>query len=161
MSQRQDCCRRCCCCRCSVTESCLTFCDPMNCSTPGFLVLHYLPEFAQIHVHWVSDAILPSHLPSSPSPPVLNLSQHESLSFPMSRFFPSNSQSIGVSASASVLPVNTQDLFSLGLSDLISLESQGLSRVFSNTTVQKHQFFGTQPSLWSNSHIRTWLLEKS
>ena len=81
-------------------------------------------------------------------------------SFPLSQFFTSGGQSIGVSASASVLPINIQDWFPLGLNGWISLQSTGLSRVFSNTTVQKHQFFGTQPSLWSNSHIHTWLLEK-
>ena len=81
-------------------------------------------------------------------------------SFPISQFFASGGQSIWVSASASVLPMNIQDWFPLGLTGLISLQSKGLSRVFSNTTVQKHQFFGTQPSLWSNSHIHTWLLEK-
>ena len=70
------------------------------------------------------------------------------------------SQSIGASASSSVLPMNIQDWFPLGLTGLISWQSQELSRVFSNTTVQKHQFFGIQPSLWSNSHIHTWLLEK-
>ena len=82
-------------------------------------------------------------------------------SFPMSQFFPSGGQNIGVSALASVLPMNIQDWFPLGLISLISFQSKGLSRVFSNTTVQKHQFFGTQLSLWSNSHICTWLLEKS
>ena len=81
-------------------------------------------------------------------------------SFPMSQFFTSGSQSIGASASASVLPMNIQDWFPLGWTGWISLQSKGLSRVFSNTTVQKHQFFGTQLSLWSNSHIPTWLLEK-
>ena len=79
-------------------------------------------------------------------------------SFPMSQFFTSGGQSIGASASASVLPVNIQDWFPLGLTGWIS--SKGLSRVFSNITVQKHQFFGTQLALWSNSHIHTWLLEK-
>ena len=74
---------------------------------------------------------------------------------------PSHNQSIGVSGSASVLPVNIQDWFPLGLTGCISLQSKTLSRVFSNTTVQKHQFFGAQLSLWSNSHIHTWLLEKS
>ena len=78
-------------------------------------------------------------------------------SFPMRRFFASGGQSIG--ASASVLPMNTQDWFPLGLTGLILL-SQGLSRVFSNTTIQKHQFFSPQPSFWSNSHTHTWLLEK-
>ena len=81
-------------------------------------------------------------------------------SFPMSQFFASGGQSIGVSASASVVPMNIQDWFPLGLTDLISLLSKGLSRIFSNTTVQKHQFFSAQLSLWSNSHIHTWLLEK-
>ena len=75
-------------------------------------------------------------------------------------FFTSGGQSIGVSALASVLPMNIQDWFPLGLTGLISLQSKGLSKVFSNTTVQKHQFFHTQFSLWSNSHIHAWLLEK-
>ena len=81
-------------------------------------------------------------------------------SFPVNRLLASGSQSTGASASASVLPMNIHDWFPLGLTGLISLLLKGLSRVFSNTTVQKHQFFGTQPSLWSNSHVRAWLLEK-
>ena len=81
-------------------------------------------------------------------------------SFPMSQFLASGGQSIGASASASVLPMNIQDWFPLGWTGQISLQSKGLSRVFSNTTVQKHQFFSTQPSLWRNSHIHTWLLKK-
>ena len=81
-------------------------------------------------------------------------------SFKMSQFFASGGQSIGVSASASVLPMNIQDRFPLGLTYLISLQSKGLSRVFSSTTVQKHQFFGTHLSLWSNSYIHTRLVEK-
>ena len=76
-------------------------------------------------------------------------------SFPVSRLFTWGGQSIRASASASVLPMNIQGWFPLGLSGFISLLSKGLSRVFSNTTVSKHQFFGTQPSLWSNSHIHT------
>ena len=76
------------------------------------------------------------------------------------QFFASNGQSMGASTSSSVFPMNIQDWFPLGLTGLISLQSKGLPRVFSNTTVQKHQFFGTQLSLWSNSHIHTWLLEK-
>ena len=80
-------------------------------------------------------------------------------SFPVSQFFISGGQSIGVSASASVLPMNIQDWFPWGLTGWISLKSKGLSRVFSNTTVQKHQFFGAQLSSQSNSHIHTWLLE--
>ena len=82
-------------------------------------------------------------------------------SFPMSQLFTSGGQSIGLSASASVLPVNIQDWFPLGWPGWISLQSKGLSRVFSNTTVQKHQFFSAQLSSQSNSHIHTWLLEKS
>ena len=81
-------------------------------------------------------------------------------SFPMSWLFPSSDQSIWASASASVLPMNIQGWFPLGLTGLISLQSKGLSSIFSNTTIQKHQFFGTQLSLWSSSHIHTWLLEK-
>ena len=81
-------------------------------------------------------------------------------SFPVSQLFASVSQRIGVSASTSVLPMNTQD-WSLGWTGWISLQSEGLSRVFSNTTVQKHKFLGAQLSLWSNSHIHTWLLEKT
>jgi len=79
-----------------------------------------------------------------------------SWSFPVSQFFASSGQSIRVSVSASVLPVNIQDWFPLGWTGWISLQSKGLSRVFSNTTVQKHQFFGAQIPLWSKSHIRTW-----
>ena len=81
-------------------------------------------------------------------------------SFPLSQLFTSGGQSIGVSASASVLPMNIQDWSPLGLTGWISLQSKGLSRVFSNTIVQKHQFFSAQLSLWSNSHNHTWLLEK-
>ena len=81
-------------------------------------------------------------------------------SFPRSQFFPSGGQRMGVSASALVLPVNIQDWFTLGWTDWISLQSKGLSRVFSNTRVQKYQFFRAQPSLWFNSHIYTWPLEK-
>ena len=84
-----------------------------------------------------------------------------SRSFPMSQFFTSGGQSVGVSASASVLPINIQDWLPLGLTVLISLVFKGLSRViFSSITVWKHQFFGAQLSLWSNSHIHTWLLKK-
>ena len=80
--------------------------------------------------------------------------------FQMSQLFISGGQSIGASVSASVLPMNIQSWFPIGWTGLISLQSQGLSRVFSSITIQKHHFFGTQPSLWSNSHICTWLLEK-
>ena len=139
----------------SVAQSCPTLCNPMNRSTPGLPVHHQLPEPTQTHVHWVSDAIQPSHpLSSLQSFPV-------SESFLRSQFFTSGSRSIAVSASASVLPMNIQGWFPLGLTGLISLLSKGLSRVFSCTIVWKHQFFGTQLSWWSNSHIHTWLLERS
>ena len=81
-------------------------------------------------------------------------------SFTMSQFFTSGGQSIGVSASVSVLPMSIQDWYTLGWTGLIFLQSKGLSRVFSNTTVQKHKFFNAQLYLWFNSHIHTWLLEK-
>ena len=145
-------------CCCSVIQLCPALCHPLDWSTPGFPVLHHLLEFAQTDVHWVGDAIQPSHPLSSPFPPAFNLSQHQS--FPMSWLFASGGQSTGASASAPVLPMNIQDWFPLRLTGLISLQSKGLSRVSSNTTVQKHQSFSTQPSLRSNSHIHTWLLEK-
>ena len=94
-----------CCCCCSVTKFCPTLCNPIKCSTPGFPVLHCLPEFAQTHIHWVSGAIQPSHPLLPPSPPALNLPA--SGYFPMSWLFASRDQRIG--ASASVLPMNTQD----------------------------------------------------
>ena len=80
-------------------------------------------------------------------------------SFPMTRLFTSGGQSIGASALAPVLPMNIQGWFPLGLTSLTSLQSKRLSRVFPSTTIQKHQFFGALSSLWSNSHIHTWLLE--
>ena len=141
----------------SVTQSCPTLYDHMECSMAGFLDHHQHPELAQTHVHRVSDAIQPSYPLLSPSPPVFKISQHQRFA---SEFFASGGQSIGASASASVLPINIQDWFPLGLTDLISFQSKRLSRVFSNTTIQKHQFFATQLSLWSNSHIHTQLLEK-
>ena len=134
----------------SVTQSCMTLCNPMNCSTPSLPVHQQLPEFTQTCVRRVRDGIQPSHPLSSPSPLAPNPSQHQS--FPMSQLFAWGGQSTGVSASASVLPVNIQDWFPLGWTGCISLLSKGLSRVFSNTTVQKHQFFHLQLSLWSNSH---------
>ena len=130
---------------CSVVSNSL-WCQILQ-HIPGFSVHHQLPEFAQTHVHQVSDAIQPSHPLSSPSPPAFNLSQHQGLFQGVSQPFPSGGQSIGASASASVLPMNIQDWFPLGLTGWISLQSKGLSRVFSNTTVQKHQFFSTQLSL--------------
>ena len=105
---------------------------------------------------WCNPAIISSVVPFSSCPQTLPASE----SFPMSQLFAWGGQSIGVSASASVLPMNTQDWSPLGWTGWVSLQSKGLSRVFSNTTVQKHQFFGAQPSSQSNSHIHTWSLEK-
>ena len=131
----------------------------MDCSTPGSPVLHYLPEFAQVYVYLVSDADLIS---SSATPFSFCLQSFTaSGSFPMSRLFTSGGQSIRASASASVLPVNIQGWFPLGLTHLVSLQSKGLSRVFSNTTIRKHQSLGTPSSLWTNSHIHIWPLEKN
>ena len=144
----------------SVAQSCPTLCNPMNRSTPGLPVHHQLPEFTQIHVHRVSDAIQPSHPLSSPSPPVPNHSQHQGLFQWVNSSHEVANQSIGVSASTSVLLMNTQDWSPLGWNGWISLQSKGLSGVFSNTTVQKHQFFSTQLSSQSNSHIHTWPSEK-
>ena len=128
----------------------------MDCSTPHFPVHHQLPEFVQtmfIKLVLSSNHLILCH------PLILLLSIFPaSGSFPMSHFFISCGQSIG--ASASILPMNIQDWFPLGLTGWISLQSKGLSRVFSKTTVQNYQYFGTQVSLWSNSHIHTWLLEK-
>ena len=261
---------------CSVTKSSPTLRNPMNCSTPGFSVLYYVLKFTQTHVHWVGDAIQPSHPLWPPSPPALNLSQHQvlfqwvgslhqvakvlahqsfqwifridflwdwlivvqgtlkslfqhhsskastlqcsaflmvqlfmtpgtaacqtSLSFTISQsllklmsvvsmmlsnhlflcclllllplIFPSImvfsnqlalcirwwkywSFSFGISPSNVYLGLIS---FRIGWFDLFDV--QGLSRIFSSTTIQKHQFFGVQPSLWSNSHIHTWPLGK-
>ena len=122
----------------------MTLCNPVGCSTPDFPVLLYLLEPAQTHVHRIDDVFQPSRPVSSPSPPAFNLPQHQGLSFPMSQFFTSSGQSIGASTSASVLPMNIQDWFPLGLIGWISLQTKGLSRVFSNTTVPKCQIFGAQ-----------------
>ena len=139
----------------SVAQSCPTLCDPMNRSTPGLPVHHHLPDFTQTHVHRVCDAIQPSVIPFSSCPQSLP----ESESFPMSQLSAWGGQSTGVSALASVLPKNIQDWSPLEWTSWISLQSKGLSRVFSNTTVQKHQFFSAQLSPQSNSHTHTWLLE--
>ena len=125
---------------------------------PGLPAYHQLPESTQTYVHWFGDAIQPSYPLSSPSSPALNLSQHQGL-------FKWVSSSYQV---AKVLEfqlkhqtfMNTQDWSPLGWTDWISLQSKGLSRVFSNTTVQKHQLFSTQLSSQSNSHIHTQPLEK-
>ena len=142
----------------SVTQLCPTLRDPMNRSAPGLPVHHQLLEFTKTHVHRVSDAIQPSHPLSSPSP-ASNPSQHRSL-FQWVNSSHEVAQNIGVSALASVLPMNTQDWSPSEWTGWISLQSKGLSRVFSNTTVQKHQFCSAQLSSQSNSHIHTWLLEK-
>ena len=143
----------------SVAQSCPTLCNPMDGSTLGLPVHHQLPDFTQTHVHWVSgwchptisssDVPFTSHLQSFPS----------SGSFQMSQLFASGGQSNGVSASTSVLLMDTQDWSPLGWTGWI-LQAKGLSRAFSNTTVQKHQFFGAQLSSQSNSHIHTWPLGK-
>ena len=142
----------------SVTQSCPTICNTIDHSTPGLPVHHQLPEFTQTHVHRVGDAIQPSHPLLSPSPSALNPSQHQGL-------FQWVSSSHEVAKvlefqSASVLPVNTQDWSPLGWTRWISLQCKGLTIVFSSTTVQKHQFFGTRLSTQSSSHICTWSLEK-
>ena len=126
----------------SVAQSCPTLCDPMNRSTPGLPVHHQLPELTQTHAHWVGDAIQPSHPLLSPFS-TCPQSFPASGSFQMSQLFSSGGQSIGVSASTSVPSMNTQDWSPLRWTGWISLQSKGLSRVFSNTTVQKHQFFAT------------------
>ena len=141
-----------------VTQLYLTLCDPMDCSKPGFPVYHQLPDFTQTHAHWVGDAIQPSHPLLSPSPPALSLPA--SGSFQMSQLFAPDGLSIKVSASTSVLSMNTQDWSPLGWTGWISLQSKELSRVFSNTAVQKHPFFSAQLSSQSISHIHTWPLEK-
>ena len=138
--------------------SCVWLCDPMDCSMPGLPVHHQLLEFTQTHVHWVGDAIQTSNA-VSPFSSCLQ-SFPASGSFPISQLFAWGGQSTGVSASASVFPMNTRDWSPLGWTGWISLQFKGLSSVFSNTTLQKHQFFGTQLSLQSNCHIHTWLLEK-
>ena len=131
----------------SVAQSCLTLCDRMNSSMPGLPVHHQLPEFTQTQVHRVSDAIQPSHPLLSPSPPAANPSCHQSLpaseSFPMSQLFSWGGQSTGVSALASFLPKKSEGWSSERIG-WMSLQSKGLSRVFSNTTAQKHQFFSVQ-----------------
>ena len=109
---------------CLVAKLCSTLCNPMDCSTPGFPLLDYLPEFAQIHVHWVSDTISSSVFPLASCPQSFPATG----SFPMSQLISSGGQSIGASASASVLPMKIQGWFPLGLT-----ESKELSRIFSST----------------------------
>ena len=135
----------------SVAQSCPTLCDPVDCSTPGLLVHQQLQEFTQTHVHWVSDAIQPSHPLLSPSP-ALSLSQHQGL-------FKWVSCSHQV-ATVLEFRLQHQSFRWIPWTGWISLQPKGLSRVFSNTKVQKHQFFGTQLSLQPKSHIDTWPMEK-
>ena len=134
--------------------------DPMDCSTLGFSVHHQLPEFTNSCPlsRWCHPTISSSFVPFSSCSQSLPASG----SFPMSQLFAWGGQSIGVSASASasVFPMNTQDWSPLGWTGWVSLQPKGLSRVFSSTTVEKHQFFGPQLSSQANSHIHTWPLEK-
>ena len=142
----------------SVAQSCPTLWDPMGCNMPGFPVHHQLPEPTQLKS---IESVMPSnHLMLCHSLLLHLQSFPVSGSFPINQFFASGGQSIGLSASALELPMNIQDWFPLGWAGWIFLQSKGLSRVFSNTTVQTYQFFRTQLSLQSNSHIHTWLLEK-
>ena len=143
-------------CCCSVTKSHPTLCNPMDCSMLGLAALHYLLEFAQTYslsqgCHpTISFSLAPfSCLQSFPS----------SGSFTMSQHFASGGQSTGASASASVLPMNIQSWYPLGLNDLISLLSKGLSRIFSSTSL-KASILWLSVFLWSSSHICTWLLDK-
>ena len=139
----------------SVAQSCLNLCNRMHCSTTGFPVLHHLLELCQTHGRWAGNAIKPSHPLSSPFPPALSLSQHQGLFQWVSSLY-----QVAKVLELQLQHQDIQDWFLLGLTGLISLQCKGLSRVFSNITVKKHQFFSTQPSLWSNSHIHTWLLKK-
>ena len=142
----------------SVVQSCPPLCNIKDCSTSGLPVHHQLPEHTQIHVHWAIYAIQSSHPLLSLSPPAFNLSQHQGLS----------KESVlrircpkHWSLSFSISPYNEYTgLISLGGTGLTSLLSKGLSRVFSNTTLQKHQFFGAHLSSQPNSPIHTWPLEK-
>ena len=142
----------------SVTQSCPTLWDPMNRSTPGLPVHHQLPEFTRLTS---IESVMPSShlilcLPLLLLPPVPPASE----SFPMSQPFAWGGQSTGVSALASFLPKKSQSWSPSEWTGWISLQSKGLSKVFSSTTVQKRQFFSAQLSSQSNSHIHTWPLEK-
>ena len=148
-----------CCCCCSVTQSCLTLCDPMYCSTLGFPVLHHLPEFAQTHIHWIKDAIQQSH-PCDCCPLIFLPSIFPSIMiFANELALYIRCQSIG--ASASVLPMIIQAWLPWGLTGVISLLSKRLSRVSSSTTIQRHQCISAPIFFFIvSSHIHTWLLEK-
>ena len=141
----------------AVFQLCSTLCDPMACSTPGFPVHHHLLEFTQTHVHWASDTIQPSYLcpplllPPSILPSTKVFSSELVLHIRWPKYW---------SFSFSISPSNAYSGLISFTTILISLQSKELLRVFSSTTVQKHQFFGAQLSLQSNSHIHTWPLEK-
>ena len=147
-----------CCCYCSVAKSCLSLCDPTDSSTPGFLVLHRLLELAQMHVHWVGDAIQSSHPLSSPSPPSI---------FSSIRVF-SNESVLCIrwpkywSFSFSIIPSNEYSgLISFRMDWLDLLAIQGtLNSLLQHHNLKALILFGAQPSLWSNSHIHTLLLKK-
>ena len=134
--------------------SCIWLCDPMDCSMPRFPVFHRLPRVCSNSCplsQWCHPALSSSVIPFSSCLQSLPASE----SFPVSWLFTSGGQIIKLSASAPVIPMNIQVWFPLGLTGWISLLSKGLSRVFSNTTIQKLQFFGVQPSLGSKSHMTT------
>ena len=145
---------------CLVTQSCPALCNSMDCSTPGLSVPHHLPKFAQVHLHYISDAIQPSHplMPSSPS--ALSLSQHQELfqwvisMHQMTKILDFQLQQV----SASVLPRSIQGWFPLELTGWVFLLSKGLSGIFPSTTVRRHQFFSAPSSLWSSSYNCTWSL---
>ena len=145
-------------CCCSIAKSCPSLWTPWTAAHQACLSFTISPSL----LRFISiESVMPSNQlilcrPFSSCPQSFPASG----SFPMSQLFASGGQSIDVSVSASVLLMNIQGWFPLGLTGLISLLSKRLSRVFSSTTVWKHQFFGVQPSLWSNSHTHTWLLEK-
>ena len=129
----------------SVTQSYPILCNSMDCSVPGLPVYHQLSEFTQTHVLWVGDAIQPSHSLSSPSPPTFSLPQHQGLF----KWVNSSHQVAKILELQFSISPSSEDseLISFGWTGWISLQSKGLSRVFSNTTVQKHQFFSAQFSL--------------
>ena len=144
LDQITDCC-------CSFAKSCPMLCDPMDCSMPGFPVLHHVLEFAQTYIHWVGDAIQPSYLPSSHSPPAFNLSQHQGLFKWVSS---SHQVAKGLEFQLQLSPSNEYSgLISFRIYWFISLQSKGLSRIFSNTTVQI-----TVSIYWNTLLIRSELL---
>ena len=144
---------------CSVTKLCQTLCNLMDCRMPGSSCPPLSPGVClnSCPLSWWCYLTISSSVAHFS---FCLQSFQASGSFSMSQLFNSGGQIIGASASAAVLPMNIQDWFPLRVTGLISLQFKGLSRVFSSTTIWKHQFFGIQPALWSDSHIHTWLLEK-